>query len=80
MSSAARRFVTRLLHRAGIEANGSQPWDIHVVRERFFRRALRGSLGYGRQTAVQPAPTGSGTGAARHAWPIAGHHRLMQGV
>ena len=47
MNSPARNFVARLLARAGIEIDGGQPWDIHVLRERFFRRALRGSLGFG---------------------------------
>ncbi len=47
MGEMARKIVTDTLGRAGIRINGSNPWDIQVHSERFFGRALRGSLGFG---------------------------------
>lgn len=41
------RTVRELLAPAGVTVNGSEPWDIRVHRESFFRRALHGSLGFG---------------------------------
>ncbi len=42
-----RRIVTSTLDRAGIAIDGDQPWDIQVLRRRFFRRAARGNVGLG---------------------------------
>lgn len=42
-----RRIVTSTLDRAGIVIDGDRPWDIQVIRGRFFRRAARGNLGLG---------------------------------
>ena len=42
-----KRIVTNTLDRAGISVNGDQPWDIQVLRDRFYRRAARGNLGLG---------------------------------
>ncbi|MDH3743594.1 MAG: class I SAM-dependent methyltransferase, partial [Acidobacteriota bacterium] len=39
--------VTELLAEAGVEIGGGRPWDIQVHRDRFYRRALGGSLGIG---------------------------------
>ena len=44
----SHRTVARVLHAAGIEINGKNPWDIRVHDERFFKRVLvHGSLGLG---------------------------------
>lgn len=44
----AQSVVTGLLSRAGIEIDGSRPWDIVVHDNRFFGRTLtRGVLGFG---------------------------------
>ena len=40
-------IVTELFRRAGIVVDGPAPWDPQVVRPRFYRRVLRGSLGLG---------------------------------
>ncbi len=42
-----RRIVTDTLARAGVSINGDKPWDIQVLRDRFYRRAARGALGLG---------------------------------
>ncbi len=42
-----RRIVTNTLARAGVSINGDKPWDIQVLRDRFYRRAARGALGLG---------------------------------
>ena len=42
-----KRIVTNTLARAGISINGDNPWDIQVLRDRFYRRAARGALGLG---------------------------------
>jgi len=42
-----RSLIRRLFEQAGVAVGGSQPWDIQVHRERFYRRVLRGSLGLG---------------------------------
>lgn len=43
-----RRRYARLLASAGIEVNGSRPWDLRVHDERMFGRCLRqGTLGFG---------------------------------
>jgi cyclopropane-fatty-acyl-phospholipid synthase len=47
MGAMARKIVTDTLSRAGIRINGSNPWDVRVNDDRFFSRALRGSLGFG---------------------------------
>ncbi len=47
MPLTPKAIVSAVLARAGIEVNGSEPWDVQVVNPRFYRRALRGSLGLG---------------------------------
>ena len=47
MSRVAKNLVTKLLSQAGISLNGNQPWDILVNNDRFYTRAMRGSLGFG---------------------------------
>jgi cyclopropane-fatty-acyl-phospholipid synthase len=42
-----KRIVTNTLARAGVSINGEKPWDIQVLRDRFYRRAARGALGLG---------------------------------
>ncbi len=42
-----KRIVTNTLARAGVSINGDKPWDIQVLRDRFYRRAVRGTLGLG---------------------------------
>jgi cyclopropane-fatty-acyl-phospholipid synthase len=42
-----KRIVTITLARAGVSINGDKPWDIQVLRDRFYRRAARGTLGLG---------------------------------
>ncbi len=44
---AFKHFVTSTLARAGVSINGQKPWDIQVLRDRFYRRAARGPLGLG---------------------------------
>ena len=46
--SAARKWALKILASAGIEENGSQPWDIQVHNPRLYWRILaQGSLGLG---------------------------------
>ncbi len=46
--SGASRIITDFLRTAGIEVNGSNPWDIQVHDSRFYQRVLSdGSLGAG---------------------------------
>ena len=47
IQTLGRRLVTRLLDGTGVRIDGGRPWDIQVNDGRFFRRALRGSLGIG---------------------------------
>lgn len=42
-----RKLVTNTLARADVQIGGKRPWDIQVNRERFYRRAARGTLGLG---------------------------------
>lgn len=42
-----KRIVTNTLARADVAVNGDRPWDVRVNDERFYRRAIRGSLGLG---------------------------------
>lgn len=43
-----KKFITKLFHQAGIEINGSHPWDIQVLDERFYPRVFKdASLGLG---------------------------------
>jgi len=45
---SAKQAVTSLFALAGVAINGTNPWDIQVHNERFFRRVLAaGSLGLG---------------------------------
>ena len=46
-ASAAARKVAEIAGLAGIRLNGSQPWDMRVLDDRFFQRALEGSVGLG---------------------------------
>jgi cyclopropane-fatty-acyl-phospholipid synthase len=43
----AKKTITSLFSKAGVHINGSNPWHIQVNDERFYSRALRGSLGFG---------------------------------
>jgi cyclopropane-fatty-acyl-phospholipid synthase len=48
MSTAAHTTVEAMLTKAGIRLNGTQPWDIQVHDQRFYKRVLsQGSLGLG---------------------------------
>ncbi len=48
MSTGYPAAVAGLLARAGIELNGTRPWDITVRDQRFFKRALAGgAIGLG---------------------------------
>ena len=47
MFKLAQHVINRLLEQADIEVGGNRPWDIQVHRRRFWRRAMRGSLGFG---------------------------------
>jgi cyclopropane-fatty-acyl-phospholipid synthase len=48
MSSRYQRIAEQILDTAGIKINGSDPWDVHVHDDRFYRRVLtRGELGIG---------------------------------
>jgi cyclopropane-fatty-acyl-phospholipid synthase len=43
-----QQFVEAILDQADIRINGSQPWDIQVLNDRFYRRVLaEGALGLG---------------------------------
>ncbi|MBI3407208.1 MAG: class I SAM-dependent methyltransferase [Planctomycetes bacterium] len=44
---AAKAIVTGMLGRADVRIDGDRPWDLRVHNDRFFPRALRGSLGFG---------------------------------
>ena len=52
-------IVTNTLSRAGVVVGGDKPWDIQVHRGRFFRRAVRGSLGFGESYVDKDWDTGS---------------------
>lgn len=47
MSKLSKNIVGRLLRRADVRVDGDRPWDIQVHSERFWPRAIRGSLGLG---------------------------------
>lgn len=48
LGHAAKSIVLELLDKAGIQINGTNPWDIQVHDERFYDRVLRyNSLGLG---------------------------------
>ena len=42
-----KRIVTNTLARPGVSINSEKPWDIQVLRDRFYRRAARGALSLG---------------------------------
>lgn len=43
-----KKVIEELLASAGIEVDGSRPWDIHIKNDNFYRRVLRqGSMGLG---------------------------------
>jgi cyclopropane-fatty-acyl-phospholipid synthase len=43
----SKKIVSDLLGKAGVRINGNNPWDIQVNDDRFYSRAMRGSLGFG---------------------------------
>ena len=46
--SKSREIINEILHPVGITMDGSNPWDLRIKDERFFKRVLRnGSLGLG---------------------------------
>ena len=46
--SKRREIINEILHSMGIAMDGSNPWDLRIKDERFFKRVLRnGSLGLG---------------------------------
>jgi cyclopropane-fatty-acyl-phospholipid synthase len=47
MANAVKSFLGRLFEQADIRIGGDRAWDIRVNEDRFYRRALRGSLGFG---------------------------------
>lgn len=48
MANRYKQIAEEILGIAGVKINGSNPWDIHVHDDRFYRRALtRGELGIG---------------------------------
>lgn len=48
MNNKTQAFVQRLLDKAGIKINGTNPWDIQVHNDHFYSRILKeGSLGLG---------------------------------
>ncbi len=47
MQALAEHIITGVLDRADVRIGGDRPWDVTVHDERFFARALRGSLGVG---------------------------------
>jgi len=48
MTSSAEKFLRETLKKAGIEVNGTRPWDIQVHNPKFFGRVVSyGSLGLG---------------------------------
>ena len=61
-----RRIVTNTLARAGVSINGDKPWDIQVLRDRFYRRAARGALGLGDSYVDRDWDVASLDGLFRH--------------
>src|SRR6185437_15135290 len=48
LTATLKRRAQSLLERAGIQINGTHPWDIVVHRDDFYGRVFReGSLGFG---------------------------------
>jgi cyclopropane-fatty-acyl-phospholipid synthase len=47
MQALARRIITGVLEQADIRVGGDRPWDLRIHHDRFFPRAMRGSLGVG---------------------------------
>ena len=48
MSNSIEKRVQKLLEGTGITVNGSNPWDIQVKNENFYKRVLtEGTLGFG---------------------------------
>jgi len=47
MQALARRIITRVLAQSDVRIGGDRPWDVTVHDQRFYTRALRGSLGVG---------------------------------
>ena len=39
-----QKAITELLQLVGIKINGSNPWDIHVHDNRFFKKVLSDSI------------------------------------
>ena len=42
-----KRWVSKTLDLAGISIGGTEPWDVRVNNDRFYRRAARGPVGLG---------------------------------
>ncbi|MGB5248226.1 MAG: cyclopropane fatty acyl phospholipid synthase [Gammaproteobacteria bacterium] len=47
LNSIGKALMKNLLHGTDVELDGDRPWDIKVHNPRFYRRAMRGSLGIG---------------------------------
>ena len=47
LRNLGKTLLDNLLEGTGVEVGGDRPWDITVNNPRFYRRALRGSLGIG---------------------------------
>jgi len=47
MQALARRIITGVLEQADIRVGGDRPWDLRIHHDRFFPRAMRGTLGVG---------------------------------
>ena len=68
MQALARRIVTGILARADVRIGGDRPWDLTVHNDRFYARALRGSLGVGESYIARGYYETSGSGL-RKSWP-----------
>ena len=48
MDNKCKKITKEILELAGININGSNPWDIQIHNDRFYRRAIsEGELGIG---------------------------------
>jgi len=48
MDKKCKKITKEILELAGININGSNPWDIQIHNDRFYRRAIsEGELGIG---------------------------------
>lgn len=87
MQAITRRIIASILERADIRIGGDRPWDVTVHNERFFSRALRGSLGVGESYMDGDWDTGSlidffrktlGSGLRNH--PLLRLNRLVKEI